>query len=114
MKGRASRPAALASKPLLSIEETAILLGESRATLYRALRAGTLPLPVWQIGGRWRVPRRAVERLLDGLDPMSPTPAADHEDPAAPTSATATAMASPRMRPTCSAARRSSSGTPSV
>ena len=57
------------SRPLLSVEETANLLGETRSTLYRALKAGTLPLPVFRIGSRIRIPRRAVERLIDGLDP---------------------------------------------
>ena len=56
----------LAHKPLLSIEETAILLGQSRSSIYRAVEKGDLPLPVFKIAGRWRVPRRAVERLLDG------------------------------------------------
>lgn len=61
-------------KPLLSVEEAAILLGETRSTLYRALKAGTLPLPVFRIGSRIRIPRRAVERLIDGLDPEQPPP----------------------------------------
>jgi excisionase family DNA binding protein len=54
-------------KPLLSVEETAILLGETRSTLYRAVKAGTLPLPVFRIGSRFRIPRVAVERLIAGL-----------------------------------------------
>jgi excisionase family DNA binding protein len=62
------------SKPLLSVEETAILLGETRSTLYRALKAGTLPLPVFRIGSRIRIPRRAVESLIDGLDPEQHPP----------------------------------------
>jgi excisionase family DNA binding protein len=57
-------------KPLLSVEETAILLGESRATLYRAVKAGTLPLPMFRIGARIRIPRVAVERLIDGVAPL--------------------------------------------
>lgn len=61
-------------KPLLSIDETAMLLGETRSTLYRALKAGTLPLPVFRIGSRIRIPRRAVERLIEGLEPERPTP----------------------------------------
>jgi excisionase family DNA binding protein len=59
--------------PLLSVEETAVLLGETRSTLYRALKAGTFPLPVFRIGGRVRIPRRAVERLIDG-DPEGSIP----------------------------------------
>ncbi|MGO9028620.1 MAG: helix-turn-helix domain-containing protein [Acidimicrobiales bacterium] len=62
-------------RPLLSVDETAILLGETRSTLYRALKAGTLPLPAFRIGSRIRIPRRAVERLIEGLDPeQAPTP----------------------------------------
>jgi excisionase family DNA binding protein len=68
------RERSLASKPLLSVEETAILLGQSRSSIYRAIERGDLPLPVYKIAGRWRVPRRAVERLLDGefLNPSAP------------------------------------------
>jgi excisionase family DNA binding protein len=62
------------TKPLLSVEETAILLGENRSTLYRAVNAGTLPLPMFRIGSRIRIPRRAVERLIEGLDPEQPSP----------------------------------------
>jgi excisionase family DNA binding protein len=61
------------SRPLLSVEEVAILLGETRSTLYRAVRAGTLPLPIFRIGSRIRIPRRAVERLIEGSDPLQPS-----------------------------------------
>jgi excisionase family DNA binding protein len=57
----------LSRKPLLSIEETAILLGETRSTLYRAVKQPDFPLPVHRIGKRLRIPRRAVERLIAGL-----------------------------------------------
>ena len=56
-------------KPLLSVEETAVLLGETRSTLYRAVKAGTLPLPMFRIGSRIRIPRSAVERLIAGETP---------------------------------------------
>jgi excisionase family DNA binding protein len=98
----------LATKPLLSIEETAILLGETRSTLYRAVQAGTFPLPVYTIGGRLRIPRRAVERLLDGLPP-----AADG-DPAQAGCDEAASVSPRKSRPMCSAARRSSATSPSV
>ena len=65
----------LARKPLLSIEEAAILLGETRSTLYRAVKQPDFPLPVHRIGKRLRIPRRAVERLIEGL------PANDSIDP---------------------------------
>ena len=64
-------------KPLLSVEETAVLLGETRSTLYRAVKAGTLPLPMFRIGSRIRIPRSAVERLIAGETPgesASPPP----------------------------------------
>lgn len=57
----------LTHKPLLSIEEAAILLGETRSTLYWALKQPDCPLPVHRIGKRLRIPLRAIERLLDGL-----------------------------------------------
>jgi len=99
----------MARKPLLSIEETAILLGETRSTLYRAVKAGTLPLPVFVIGGRFRIPRASVERLVAGLSPIP-----DDDRDAQPDDVEAVAAPSPRSRPTCSAARRSSAGRPSV
>lgn len=61
----------LSHKPLLSIEEAAILLGETRSTLYRAVKQPDFPLPVHRIGKRLRIPRRAVERLIDGLPARS-------------------------------------------
>jgi excisionase family DNA binding protein len=99
------------TKPLLSVEETAILLGETRSTLYRAIQAGTLPLPVYTIGRRLRIPRRAVERLIDGSDS-----AVDDE------ASQVTFLerldtfdgSSARRRPMCFAARRSSAAKPSV
>lgn len=56
----------LSHKPLLSVEEAAILLGQSRSSLYRSIEKGDLPLPAFKLSGRWRIPRRAVERLLEG------------------------------------------------
>ncbi len=66
------RERSLATKPLLSVEDTAVLLGQSRSSIYRAIDRGDLPLPVVTINGRLRIPRRAVERLLDG--DISPPP----------------------------------------
>ena len=70
-----SNRATMSLRPLLSVEEAAILLGETRSTLYRAVKAGSLPLPVFRIGSRIRIPRRAVERLIEGVvpDPSSPS-----------------------------------------
>jgi excisionase family DNA binding protein len=53
-------------KPLLSVEEVAGLLGRSRSALYRSIDKGDLPLPLYRIAGRYCIPRRAVERLLNG------------------------------------------------
>lgn len=56
----------LADKPLLSVEEAATLLGVRRSTLYRAVKAGSLPLPIYRIGATWKIPRRAIEQMLEG------------------------------------------------
>ncbi len=69
----------LSRKPLLSIEEAAVLLGLSRSALYRSVEKHDLPLPLFRISGRWRIPRRAVERLLDGEMPVKH---ADSREPA--------------------------------
>ena len=53
-------------RPLLSVEEAGEVLGLSRATMYRSIRRGDLPLPLLRISGRWRVPRRALEKLING------------------------------------------------
>ena len=57
-----SNPTSKSPKPLLSVEEAAVLLGETRSTLYRSIKAGTFPLPIFRIGRRIRIPRRSVER----------------------------------------------------
>ncbi len=51
-------------KPLMSVEEVAELLGQSRSSLYRAILNDSLPLPVLKIRGRYRIARIAVERLI--------------------------------------------------
>jgi len=61
----------LRTKPLLSVDETAELLGQSRSSVYRAIGTNTLPLPVLRIGGRYRIARVAVERPIDGQSPSS-------------------------------------------
>jgi excisionase family DNA binding protein len=58
---------------LLSLEETALLLGIGRSTLYRAVKEGKVPFPVHRIGGYWYVPRAALQRFLDG-EPAGPDP----------------------------------------
>src|SRR5258708_1925347 len=54
------------ARAFLSVEETAVLLGLSRSTLYRSLQRGDFPVPAVQVNGRIRVPRKAVERLIEG------------------------------------------------
>jgi excisionase family DNA binding protein len=56
------------SAQLLNLEETALVLGIGRSTIYRAVRDGKVPFPVHRIGGNWYVPRRALQRFLDGED----------------------------------------------
>lgn len=106
----------LGRKPLLSIEEAAVLLGETRSTLYRAIKQPDFPLPVHRIGKRLRIPRRAVERLVAGLPPVGPdmAPSEAHLEPTDVGAGGATGVAVSSRRPMCSAARRSSAGTASV
>lgn len=68
-----------APRPLLSVDEVAILLGASRSSVYRSIERGDLPLPVFRINGRLRIARRAVERLLAGERPF----AVDEDNPEA-------------------------------
>lgn len=57
--------------PLLSVDDAAILLGQSRSSIYRAIERGDLPLPVFTINGRLRIARRSVEKLLEGELPVA-------------------------------------------
>ncbi len=59
-------------KPLISVEDAAALLGVSRSSLYRAIQRGDIPVAVIQINGRYCIPRRSVERLIDGTTDHSP------------------------------------------
>ncbi len=59
------------TKPLLSVEETAVLLGENRSSVYRSIERGDFPLPVFKLNGRLRISRRAVERLMEGEYPVT-------------------------------------------
>ena len=126
-------------KPLLSVDEAAVLLGASRASLYRSIERGDLPLPVFKINGRLRIARRAVERLLAGEPPHTnqegevkggedgersertlhgpaPNPCASHNRNGRPPCGRpeCPGFVQSNRAATCSAARRSSSGTPSV
>ena len=63
------RAGVTAPKPLLSVEEAAELLGQSRSSIYRSISRGDLPLPVVTINGRYRIPRAAVSQLIGGGPP---------------------------------------------
>ena len=114
--GRARTRTSSVAKSLLSVEEAAVLLGVDRATCYRAIRRDTFPLPVVRLGGRIRIPRRAVERLLDGADPAQGANPAQLASDRCPTCGSPSTLSSPpsSSRATCSAARRSSPATTSV
>ena len=59
--------------PLASVEEAAAIFGMSRATLYRQIERGQLPLPIYLLGRRMRIPRLQLERFLRGkLSPDGP------------------------------------------
>lgn len=58
------------TRPLLSVDEAAILLGSSRSSIYRSIERGDLPIPVFKFNGRLRIARAAVERLLQGEPPL--------------------------------------------
>jgi excisionase family DNA binding protein len=52
------------TEPLfLRISEAARLLAMSRSAAYAAIRAGQLPSV--RVAGKWRIPRAALERLLE-------------------------------------------------
>jgi len=53
----------LEQKLALTVEEAAALLGMSRSKAYQAVRSGELPSV--RFGGSVRVPRRALDELLD-------------------------------------------------
>jgi excisionase family DNA binding protein len=61
------------SAQLLNLEDTALVLGIGRSTIYRAVRDGKVPFAVHRIGGKWYVPRRALERFLDGEVDQQPS-----------------------------------------
>ena len=64
------------AKPLISVEETADLIGVSRSVAYRWARLGCLPGAV-NLGGRWYVRRLPILAWLAGGDAVptpSPTP----------------------------------------
>ncbi len=88
---------------LLTLEETALVLGIGRSTLYRAVKDGSVPFPVHRIGGCSYVPKVALQRFLDG-EPVDCGPGSG-------VGVSARIYASERSskrRPMCAAARWSS------
>lgn len=53
-------------RPLLTIEQAAVLLGLGHSTLYRAVDEGRVPFAVYRIGGVRYVSRASIRRLLEG------------------------------------------------
>lgn len=128
------------AKALLSVDEAAILLGITRSTAYRAIATDTFPVPIIRVGGRWRVSREALCRLLDGEAPVTgqyststnprnetttgaelvpwPRERTQSESVICPACGSlgseSARTPSPSSRPICLAALRSSSGTESV
>lgn len=52
----------------LSVEQVATLLNISRALAYGAVRRGEIPRV--RVGGRWLIPRAALEAWLNGTQPQ--------------------------------------------
>ncbi len=129
------------AKSLLSVDEAAIMLGVTRSTAYKAIAEGTFPVPIIRVGGRWRVSREALRRLLDGEGSVADGRYVDNANTQSATSietgtgssiresaqsgsiicptcgslrSTSFPVPLPSSRPICSAARLSSSGTESV
>ena len=59
-------------KPFMSVNEVAILLSMSKATVHRSIHRGDFPIRHFQINGTIRFLRREVEALLLGTEPGRP------------------------------------------
>jgi excisionase family DNA binding protein len=73
METTASTETPWRTRPTVTIPEAAAILRVSKASIYRAARAGTFP--VVRVQTRMVVPTAALERLLE-LDSSGPTPVA--------------------------------------
>ena len=60
----------MGNKETLSVEEAAKVLGIGRNLCYERVKTGEIP--VIRIGRRLLVPRRALERLLEQGQPVTP------------------------------------------
>ncbi len=50
----------------VSLEQCAQQLGIGRATAYKLAKKNELPVPVIRVGTRYLIPRRSLDRLLEG------------------------------------------------
>ena len=78
-RSNSKKDSGFGSKSLLSVDEAAILLGITRSTAYRAIHNGTLPAVVIKLGGRLRISRAALDRVLDGDESTDTTVAAESQ-----------------------------------
>ena len=90
---------------LLSVVDAARWLGVSRSSLYRALSAHRIPVTPVNLGGHLRLPRRQLERWLEG-DLASDTRPSDAPASAPPAPAARRGELRRRLPPAC-ARRRS-------
>lgn len=56
-------------KPFMSVNEVAIVLSMSKATVHRSIHRGDFPIRHFRINGTIRFLRREVEALLLGTEP---------------------------------------------
>ncbi|MBI9000048.1 helix-turn-helix domain-containing protein [Corynebacterium sp. CCM 9185] len=55
------------SRPTITVEEAAAVLGISKSSAYAAIKRNEFPTPVIKIGGRYVVPTAPLRQLL-GVD----------------------------------------------
>ncbi len=72
-------PPGRATRQTLSISDLAVILGIDRSSAYELAKQNLLPVPVFRVGRRLLVSKRAVNRLLkaDVATPIGDTSAGD-------------------------------------
>ena len=53
-------------KPLVTVNEAAMMLGVSGSTLYRSIERGDFPVQAYSINGTRRIPRVAILKMIAG------------------------------------------------
>lgn len=104
-------------RPLLTVSQAAVLLGSDRSTLYKAIGENRFPLPVVRLNRQILIPRAALERFIGGAVAYDAEEGMSEGEDFCPTCGSPLASSAPTpasIRPTCLAARRSSSGIASV